>query len=157
MLDSVAIAAQALVGRYLGVGNRDESRRVAWRLLGWGTGFGIFLLVALGALRFPIAGVFSSDPEVIELASGLLLWLALVQPLSAVAFTLDGILIGASDTRFLAVWMVVASAGFIAVGLLGLSAGWGAAGLAAGATLWMAIRSASLGLRFRGHAWMLHP
>lgn len=154
VLDSVAIAAQALVGRYLGEGHTSELRRVSRRLMAWGLGFGVLLMVGIGAFSSPIAALFSKDPEVVSAAAALLVWFALIQPLSAAAFTLDGILIGATDTRFLAVWMVVASAAFIGIGILALLAGWGLIGLAAGATVWLAVRTVSLGLRFRGTAWI---
>ena len=55
-----------------------------------------------------IPQAFTSDAEV--LAQCALLWpiFALMQPLNGVVFALDGILIGASDGRYLAVSMAAA-------------------------------------------------
>lgn len=78
----------------------------------------------------------------------------MVQPLAAAAFTLDGILIGASDMAFLARSMAVCSLLFVAVAWVALEAGWGGAGLAAGATLWLVARSAWTGARLRGGRWL---
>ncbi len=111
------------------------------------------LVLYLG--RSELASAFSNDPSVVASAASLIAWLALVQPLSALAFTLDGILIGASDTRFLAQSMLVSSLVYAAVSLLALNLGWGTTGLAAGATLWLALRTSTTAWRWRGDRWML--
>ena len=156
-LDSVAIAAQALVGRHLGARDPAKAIDVGRRLLEWGLIAGVVLGVILFVLRGPIAGVFTDDAELISASAALIGWVALVQPISAAAFTLDGILIGASDTRFLAVAMVACSLAFAAVSLLALDVGWGTAGLAGGATVWLLARAASTGARFARGRWVLQP
>jgi len=156
-LDSVAIAGQALVGRHLGAGDRWGADRLARRLMIWGVWLGCGLLLILLALRLPLAAVFSNDKAVVAATSSLLLWLALVQPLAAAAFTLDGILIGASDMAFLGRSMAVCSLLFMAVTWVALEAGWGGAGLAAGTTLWLGARSAWTGARFRSGRWVSGP
>jgi Na+-driven multidrug efflux pump len=111
------------------------------------------LLVVLLPAGAPLAAAFSDDSEVVAATASLLLWLALVQPLAAAAFTLDGILIGASDMAFLARSMAGCSLLFAAVALLALGAGWGGAGLAAGATVWLLGRSVWTGARFFSGHW----
>lgn len=155
--DSVAIAAQALIGRYLGQKRPDDAKSVGRRLMSWGMVVGAALGLTILVLRDPIASIFSDDAEVVTAAGGLITWIALIQPISAAAFTLDGILIGASDTRFLAVAMVGCSIGFVAVSFLALELGWGTAGLAAGATIWLASRAATTGSRFVRGRWALQP
>lgn len=156
-LDSVAIAAQALVGRHLGARALDRAAALGRRLMEWGLVVGVALAAALLAVRMPLAGVFADDAAVVDAAAGLIGWLALLQPLAAAAFTLDGILIGASDTRFLAASMAASSAVYVAIALVALEAGWGTAGLAAGATVWMAARAITTGARFRNGRWALQP
>jgi Na+-driven multidrug efflux pump len=123
----------------------------------WGWWVGASLLVPVLVLRGPLAGVFSTDPEVVSASTRLLAWIALVQPLSGAAFTLDGILLGASDTRWLAGAMLSCSALYIGLALVALEAGWGLGGLVAGATVWLVARTASTGARFAGGAWKLRP
>lgn len=154
-LDSVAIAAQALVGKHLGAGARGDAREVSARLMEWGLLVGIGIGLVLFLLRDVLASAFSSDESVAAAAAVLIAWLAAVQPLSALAFTLDGILIGASDTRFLAKSMVVSSSAYAAVTMLALEWGWGTVGLAAGATVWMFLRTATTAWRWRGGRWTL--
>jgi Na+-driven multidrug efflux pump len=130
---------------------------VARRLMTWGWWVGASLLVPVLVLRGPLAGVFSNDPEVVSASARLLAWVALVQPLSGAAFTLDGILLGASDTRWLAGAMLSCSALYIGLALVALEVGWGLGGLVAGATVWLVARTASTGARFAGGAWKLRP
>jgi putative MATE family efflux protein len=154
-LDSVAIAAQALVGKHLGAGAHGEAREVSARLMEWGLLVGIGIGLVLFLLRDVLSAAFSSDESVAAAAAVLIAWLAAVQPLSALAFTLDGILIGASDTRFLAKSMVLSSSAYAAVTMLALEWGWGTVGLAAGATVWMFLRTATTAWRWRGGRWTL--
>ncbi|HYP23267.1 MAG TPA: hypothetical protein VEV43_06820 [Actinomycetota bacterium] len=84
----------------------------------------------------------------------MLLWIGLLQPVSAVAFTLDGILMGASDMRYLAGAMAACSACFVPVALVSVGAGWGTAGLTAGLAVWLALRSLLTGWRFANGRWL---
>jgi Na+-driven multidrug efflux pump len=106
------------------------------------------------ALTRPLlARLFTGDPEVMALASGVLWVVALLQPLNAVVFVLDGVLIGAGDLRFLAGAMVVALLLFLpaslAVGVLDLplAALWLAIGLL------MVARLAAVTWRFASNRW----
>jgi Na+-driven multidrug efflux pump len=155
VLDSIAIAAQALVGRHLGAGTRAEAREVSARLMEWGLLVGIVIGLLVFLFRHLLAAVFSSDESVVAAAASLIAWLAVTQPLSALAFTLDGILIGASDTRFLAKSMLASSLAYAGISLLALEAGWGTAGLAAGATVWMLARASTTAWRWRSGEWAL--
>lgn len=152
-LDSVAIAAQALVGNYLGAGRARAARDITRRLMEWGLLVGVALGVGLVLLREPVASIFSDDAAVVSGSAVLLAWLGAVQPLAALAFTLDGILIGAGDTRFLAASMFFSSALYAAVSTGALAAEWGLGGLAVGATLWLVTRTATTGIRWSNGAW----
>ncbi len=154
-LDAVAIAGQALIGRALGASDAAEARRLGDRMVQWGWWAGVVLGSALLVTSPVVPDIFSNDPAVTGLASFLLIHVALWQPVSGVAFALDGILIGAGDLRFLAYGMAVASAVLIAggVAVLELDAGIGWVWASLGA--WMTVRAAALLWRFRGDAWMV--
>ena len=153
-LDCLAIAAQALIGRRLGAGDSRAAVEISDRLMWWGGVCGLILAALLLPFAGPIARVFTGDPNVIVAAAHLVAWVALLQPIAAVAFTLDGVLIGASDTRFLAWSMTASSAAFVGLAYTALLKGWGTAGLAAGATAWMLVRTMTTGLRWRGGRWV---
>jgi putative MATE family efflux protein len=153
-LDAVAIAGQALIGRYLGARDAVGARRSGDRMLRWGVGAGVVLGAGVLALHELLPHVFTDDPEVVETAAFLLVLAALLQPLNGLVFTLDGILIGAGDLRYLAQAMVVASAvfGVGAVAVLAADVGIGWLWAAIGA--WMATRALTLGARYRTDRWV---
>ncbi len=154
-LDALAIAAQAMVGRFLGAGDSDSARAVSQRLMVIGAGVCAMSGVVVAVASPVIPSVFTPDDRVADLASVLLVWVAVLQPLAAVAFVLDGVLIGAGDQRFLALAMAGAAG---AMGLavapvvplgLGVSWVWAAFGVL------MAVRAGSLMVRFRGSTWLV--
>ena len=152
-LDALAIAAQALVGRLLGASAGDDARAASRRLLAIGLVAGAATGAVVLAASPWLGRAFSDDADVLATVRTLLWWVAVLQPLAVVAFVLDGVLIGAGDQRFLAVAMVAAAAA-MAVALvpvvaldLGVAWLWGAFGVL------MAVRAATLIVRFRGGRW----
>jgi putative MATE family efflux protein len=113
VLDAIAIAGQILVARMLGGGDGVGAREAAMRMIGWslvaGVAFGAILLA--GTDLIPRA--FSSDHAVWNRAAAAWPLFALMQPFAAVVFALDGILIGAGDTRYLAGAMVLSLVVFV--------------------------------------------
>jgi Na+-driven multidrug efflux pump len=97
--------------------------------------------------------LFTADPAVRAEAVDVLWFVAAMQPVNAVVFVLDGVLLGAGDLRFLATAMVGALAAFAPACLLvgtafeSLPALWVAIGVL------MAARLAAVVWRFRGSAW----
>ena len=154
VLDAIAIAGQVLVGRMLGAGDAAGAYVAARRMIVLAVGAGVILGAVLLALTSVIPHLFTSDEAVIERAQAVWPLFALMQPFAAVVFALDGILIGAGDTRFLAVSMVVAGFGFyVPIALLTLHLEWGIIGVWCGLLALMAVRLATLGLRFRSRRW----
>ena len=154
VLDSVAIAGQVIVGRALGAGDAEGARRAARRMIEWavvaGAAFGAVMLALIDVL--PRA--FTSDPAVIDRAQEIWPLFALMQPANGAVFALDGILIGAGDTRFLMWSMLAASLGaFVPIALLSLALDLGIVGVWVGLVALIAVRLATCGLRFRGGRW----
>ena len=122
-------------------------------MLQWSIAVGVVLGIAILATRTVIPTVFTDDHAVRHLSSFLLLFLALLQPLSGVAFALDGILIGAGDLRYLAFAMTGALLVFvplaIAVDIADAGIGW----LWAAMLAFMAARCWGMYRRFVTNAW----
>jgi putative MATE family efflux protein len=152
-LDAIAIAGQAIVGKELGAGDGEEatimSRRMLWIGFVTGIAFGAGVLV----LRPVLPHLFSGDQAVLSLSAFLLLFVALMQPVNAVAFVLDGILIGAGDLRYMAWAMTAASAVLVAGGIVVLTFDLGIGWLWASIAAFMFARVIGLGLRFRTGRW----
>ena len=159
VLDAVAIAAQALVGRALGAGDVTAARSITRRMVQWGVLAGIVLGLLLLAGGPVYARLFTSDVEVRALVVSALVVAAAIQPIAGWVFVLDGVLIGAGDGRYLA-W---ASAASVAVFL---PAAWAVSALewsdrAGLVALWLAIgvwtvaRLVTLAVREHGDAWLV--
>jgi putative MATE family efflux protein len=155
ILDAIAIAGQVIVGRRLGAGDAAGARAVANRMLELSVAGGIVLGAALLALRGVIPRAFTSDPRVIERAEALWPLLALLQPFGAAAYALDGILLGAGETGFLAASMLASGLVYVAIALLAFALHWGVVGVWSGFVVLMLVRTLTCGLRFRGERWVV--
>jgi putative MATE family efflux protein len=155
VLDAIAIAGQVMVGRMLGAGDPGGARAAAARMIAWSVLVGAFFALALLALEGVIPRAFTSDGAVIERAHAVWPLFAAIIPPGAAVFALDGILIGASDTRYLMWSMLAASAVYIPLALLALHQGWGIVGVWAGLAALFAVRLVTLGVRFAGQRWAL--
>ncbi len=159
-LDALAIAAQALIGKELGAGNRALAREMTRRMIRWGVGFGI-ITGALLAAAAPFAGwIFTPDAGVQSALTAGLWVLAASQPICGLVFVLDGVLIGAGDARYLAVTGVLNLVAYLPllwwVHASGLEGPGGIAWLwAAFALGYMSARAVTLTWRVRQDAWMV--
>ncbi|MEF9912064.1 MATE family efflux transporter [Streptomyces sp. P5-A9] len=154
-LDAIAIAGQAIIGRYLGANDAKGAREACRRMVQWGIASGVVLGAVILLARPLFVPLFTSDASVQDTLLPALLVVALSQPISGVVFVLDGVLMGAGDGRYLASAMVVTLAVFAPVALLvpnfggGLTALWGAM------TLMMTVRLVTLWLRARSGRWVV--
>ena len=155
MLDAVAIAGQAIVGRYLGASDVDGTRAATRRMVEWGVGSGIVLGVVLLALRAVFVPLFTEDPAVRELLGSVLVVAAVAQPVCGVVFALDGVLIGAGDGRYLAVAGLITLACFTPLALLVLATDGGLVWLWWAFNAFMLARLVTLVTRWRGEAWLV--
>jgi putative MATE family efflux protein len=151
LLDAIAIAGQVIVGRALGGGDADEAFAAARRMLEWSLAAGLVIGGVFLALADVVPHAFTSDPTVIDQAHDLWPLFCAMWPVAAVVFALDGILIGAGDTAYLAGAMVVAFVAFLPIVLTAETV----------AVVWVAldvlmlIRLATLGARFARRRWAL--
>ena len=155
VLDALAIAGQVMVGRMLGAGDAEQARAAARRMIGWSVAAGTVFAAGLLAGADVLPRLFTNDPAVIERAHEIWWLFALMMPANAAVFALDGILIGAGDTRFLMWGMLAAAAAFVPVALLALDRGWGIEGVWWGIAALIAVRLLTCASRFAGSAWAL--
>jgi putative MATE family efflux protein len=153
VLDALAIAAQVLVGRSLGAGDAGAARAAAGRTILWSVVLGALFGVALLALREPILHLFTPDDAVVAQAREIWWLFAALMPLNGAVFALDGILIGAGDTRFLMWGMLAAAAVYVPVALLALAEDWGILGVWCGLAGLIGVRLATCSARFAGRRW----
>jgi putative MATE family efflux protein len=154
-VDALAIAAQAMVGTLLGRRDLDEVRATRKRLMQMGWMVGAVLCVIVVLLAPVLPHIFSGDDAVVSRATVALVFVGFVQVPGAIAFVTDGILMGASDFRFLQWVIVAAGVAFVPVSLIVLEWKWlGIAGLWTGMLLWMSVRAVLNAARVRNERWM---
>ncbi|MFE6932235.1 MATE family efflux transporter [Streptomyces sp. NPDC057699] len=154
-LDAIAIAGQAIIGRYLGANDAKGAREACRRMVQWGIASGVVLGAVILLARPLFVPLFTSDASVKDTLLPALLVVALSQPISGVVFVLDGVLMGAGDGRYLAWAMVVTLAVFAPVALLVPSFGGGLTALWGAMTLMMTVRLVTLWLRARSGRWVV--
>ncbi len=163
-LDALAIAAQAITGKALGAGDVAGARAAATTMARWGLGAGVVSGIVLVPLAPFIGRLFSPDPAVVSAAAWAFIVVALVQWLAGFVFVVDGVLMGAGDTVWLAVAMVAAGVVWVPVTLWASSGGQvlpGGFGQAlAGLWVWfgggfVALRAVGLWWRFRADDWLV--
>jgi putative MATE family efflux protein len=152
-IDALAIAGQAMTGRALGAGQPAAARAAGRRLVEWGVLAGVAAGLLLLALRPLVLPVFSPDDEVLAQARRATWIVAAVQPMSAVTFVLDGVLLGAGDVRFLAKAMAAAAAVFVPLALLVAATGAGLVALWLAIAAFLAVRVVLTCWRFAGDDW----
>ncbi|MFF7488364.1 MATE family efflux transporter [Streptomyces luteogriseus] len=154
-LDAIAIAGQAIIGRYLGAGDAQGARDACRRMVEWGIAVGVALGVLVVITRPVFLPLFTSDPTVKDVALPALVIVALSQPISGIVFVLDGVLMGAGDGPYLAWAMLLTLAVFTPAALLVPVLGGGLTALWATMTLMMTVRMLTLWLRARSGRWIV--
>ncbi|WEH34526.1 MATE family efflux transporter [Streptomyces sp. AM 4-1-1] len=154
-LDAIAIAGQAIIGRYLGAADEKGARDACRRMVEWGIATGVVLGVLIVLARPLFIPLFTGDHAVKETLLPALLVVALTQPIAGVVFVLDGVLMGAGDGRYLAWAMLVTLAAFAPVALLVPVAGGGLTAVWWAMSLMMAVRLVTLWLRTRSGRWVV--
>jgi putative MATE family efflux protein len=155
VLDALAIAAQVMVGRMLGAGDAEGARAASLRMIVWSAGVGLAFGVVLLALGDVLPRAFTGDAAVIDRAHAIWPLFAVMMPAAGAVFALDGILIGAGDTRFLMWGMLASAAVYVPVALLALAEGWGIVGVWCGLVGLIVMRLVTCGARFAGSRWVL--
>jgi putative MATE family efflux protein len=148
-LDALAVPAQVYVSAALGGGDRRAARHIGWRSLRLGLIAGTALAAATAALAPLVPAVFTHDAAVAHEATTALLVSALTQPLAALAFVLDGLVLGISDYQAMRRAMLLAVLAYAPMAALVLRFhGLGLPGIWLALGLWLAARSGILGRRW---------
>ena len=156
VLDSLAIAAQSLVGAALGAGQLAHAKSVAWRVTIFSTVAGAVLSAAFALGASVLPGVFTDDRTVLD-EIGVPWWFLVAQlPIAGIVFALDGVLLGAGDARFMrTATLVSALVGFLPLIWLSLAFGWGLLGIWSGLSTFMVLRLLFVGWRAFSGRWLV--
>lgn len=156
VLDSLAIAAQALVGAALGASRIAQAKSVARRVTAFSAiaAGGLGAVFAVGASVLPT--LFTDDPAVLAAIEVPWWYLVAQLPIAGIVFALDGVLLGAGDAAFMRTATVSSAlAGFLPLTWLSLVFGWGLAGIWSGLTMFMVLRLGLVGWRAVSGRWVV--
>jgi MATE family, multidrug efflux pump len=154
VLDSLAIAAQSLIGAALGAGDSRGARGLARQVTGYGLVFGCVLGVLFAALAGVLPGVFTSDTSVLAEIPHAWWFFAAMQPVAGVVFALDGVLLGAGDAAFLRTATLAAAVlGFLPLTWASFAFDWGLVGIWTGLTLFLIVRLVAVLGRLHSGRW----
>ena len=154
ILDSLAIAAQTLIGAALGAKSVDTARNAGQKIIVYSSVFsaGLAVIFALGAGLIP--RIFTQDVHVLE-AMRIPWWIMIAMVIAGgVLFAIDGVLLGAGDAAFLRTITV----GSVLVGFLpgiwiAYALGFGLAGIWAGLAAFILLRTIAVVVRFYSMKW----
>ena len=113
-IDGFAYAGEALSGRYIGARDRTSLVRSIKVIFVWCMGIGIVSTIGYWAGGEWMFGLMATDPLVLAESERFLPWLLIMPLVSSVAFTWDGIFIGATATKAIRNSMLWAVVGFFA-------------------------------------------
>ena len=121
--DGFAYAGEALVGKYIGAGDKPMLRQsVRWTFI-WSMAIAVIFMGIYHFAGVPMLRMMTSDAAVVEQSREYLPWLLLMPVIGCAAFTWDGIYIGATaskEIRNAMLWAVVAFVAVWAAGMAGL-------------------------------------
>ncbi len=155
VLDSLAIAAQTLTGAALGTGQVARATAVAKQTTKYSTVFALMLALAFAVGARPIQAIFTQDQVVLaDLAVPWWLLIAMIL-VGGVVFALDGVLLGASDAKFLRNLTIISVLGaFVPMTVLSAQLGWGLTGIWVGHLASVVVRLLGVIVRFRSMRWV---
>ena len=113
-IDGFAYAGEALVGRYTGANDGQSLRKAVKVIFIW-----CLSIAAVSTLAYALEGesfvrILTNDAQVIEATGPFLPWLLIMPLMSCIAFTWDGIFIGATASKTIRNSMIYSVAGFFA-------------------------------------------
>ncbi|WZZ10300.1 hypothetical protein YC2023_096221 [Brassica napus] len=139
LTDALASSGQALIASSASKRDFEGVKEVTTFVLKIGVVTGIALAIVLGMSFSSIAGLFSKDPEVLQIVRKGVLFVAATQPITALAFIFDGLHYGMSDFPY-AAWSMMVVGGISSAFMLYAPAGLGLSGVWVGLSMFMGFR-----------------
>lgn len=123
--DGFAYAGEALTGRFIGEGSLERTRLAVRRVFVWSLSLVAFFMVLYWTAGMPMLRMMTSDEAVVQACRQFIPWLILMPPFGCVAFTWDGIYLGATASRGIRnsmLWALLAffACWFAGIGILNL-------------------------------------
>ncbi len=120
MNDGFAYAAEALTGRFIGARDEASLRRCLGRCLGWGLLIsvifvGVYLIGWHDLLGLFVAKDSADAGRIIALAGRYIGWIIAIPIAATMPFIMDGIMVGATETRIMRNSMFLSTVAYFAI------------------------------------------
>lgn len=110
-LDGFAYAAEALTGKYIGAKDTISLRKAIKYIFIWCIGIGVVSTFIYAIWGYDMVSLMTTSEEVLDASTPFIVWLAVMPLISCVAFTWDGVYIGATSSvpmRNCMIWAAIA-------------------------------------------------
>lgn len=119
--DGFAYAGEALTGKFIGMRDREGTREtVKWTFI-WSMGLGMFFVLIYVFGGSAIVRIMTSDVAVIESCKDFFVWLLPMPLIGCMAFTWDGIYVGATAAKSLRNSTIMAVLAFFSVWFIAIN------------------------------------
>lgn len=114
-VDGFAFATESLVGKYAGAKDGPNTNRAIRLAFVWGMALALGFSLLYGLAGVPMLRLFTNEAEVIAVARGFVIWMAVFPLLSTPCYIWDGVFIGLTASKAMRNCMLIAIAIFLGV------------------------------------------
>lgn len=144
-LDGYGAAGNLLSGRLLGAKDYPNLWELTKKVVRYNLVVALFLIIVCTILYKPLGLIFSNEDMVLSIFYGVFFMVIVMQPVNAIAFTLDAIFKGLGEMAWLRNTLLLATfGGFVPMLYLSVYLDWGIVGIWGAFIVWMIFRAAML-------------
>jgi Na+-driven multidrug efflux pump len=155
-IDGYGAAGNVLSGRLLGAKDYKSLWVLTRRICSYNLFVCLFLMLLATLLYSFLGRLFSNETGVLQAFYSVFFIVILMQPLNALAFTLDSIFKGLGEMAYLRNTLLISTfIGFVPVLFIGRYLGWGLKGIWVAFVVWMICRAFILVIKYRSKYYRL--
>jgi putative MATE family efflux protein len=144
-IDGYGAAGNSLSGRLLGARDYPNLWKLTKKVVGYNGIVSVLLIIGCAALYYPLGQLFSNEIEVLDIFYGVFFMVIIMQPVNAMAFTLDSIFKGLGEMGYLRNTLLLATfIGFVPTLYIGRYLDLGLLGIWLAFLVWMLFRAGAL-------------
>jgi MATE family multidrug resistance protein len=144
-IDGYGAAGNSLGGRLLGAKDYPNLWILTKKVVGYNGIVSVFLMIVCVIFYEPLGVLFSNEEEVLSVFYSVFFMVIIMQPINAIAFTLDSIFKGLGEMGYLRNTLLIATfVGFVPTLYLGRYMDWGMVGIWLSFIVWMLFRAGAL-------------
>lgn len=150
-IDGFAFAAESLIGRFVGAGDRNNFLKAVKYSFLWGIGLGCIIALIYGLFSSSILALFTNKKDLVSLAMTFMFWTIMAPIINAFCYIWDGIFIGATaskamrDTSLISTLLIFLPLYYLTTPV------WGNHGLWFSLIIFMAARGITLALYYKNN------